>query len=91
AISFNDPGFDNRSTLRVLLECTAVTAPVSTVERALATTSTISAANDAIANQVLDIVADKTGYPADMLDVEMDLEAELGIDSIKQVEILSAL
>ncbi|MFG5382297.1 SDR family NAD(P)-dependent oxidoreductase [Yoonia sp. R2-816] len=47
--------------------------------------------NDAIANQVLDIVADKTGYPADMLDVEMDLEAELGIDSIKQVEILSAL
>ncbi|MFG5379588.1 ACP S-malonyltransferase, partial [Yoonia sp. R2-816] len=46
AISFNDPGFDNRSTLRVLLECTAVTAPVSTVERALATTSTISAAND---------------------------------------------
>jgi acyl carrier protein len=37
------------------------------------------------------IVSDKTGYPVDMLDPEMDLEGELGVDSIKQVEILSAL
>ena len=34
-------------------------------------------------------VADKTGYPADMLGMEMHLEADLGIDSIKRVEILS--
>jgi acyl carrier protein len=37
------------------------------------------------------IIADKTGYPEDMLDVDMDLEGELGVDSIKQVEILSTL
>jgi acyl carrier protein len=37
------------------------------------------------------IVAEKTGYPEDMLDPDMDLEAELGVDSIKQVEILSTL
>jgi acyl transferase domain-containing protein len=37
------------------------------------------------------IVSEKTGYPPDMLDVDMDLEGELGVDSIKQVEILSAL
>lgn len=37
------------------------------------------------------IIADKTGYPEDMLDPDMDLEGELGVDSIKQVEILSAL
>ena len=37
------------------------------------------------------IVSDKTGYPVDMLDPNMDLEGELGVDSIKQVEILSAL
>ena len=37
------------------------------------------------------IVSEKTGYPADMLGLEMEMEAELGIDSIKQVEILSAL
>ena len=37
------------------------------------------------------LVADKTGYPVDMLEPDMDLEGELGVDSIKQVEILSAL
>ncbi len=38
-----------------------------------------------------EIVAEKTGYPAEMLEAEMDLEADLGIDSIKQVEILAAV
>ena len=40
---------------------------------------------------LLEIVADKTGYPTDMLEMDMDLEADLGIDSIKRVEILGAL
>lgn len=40
---------------------------------------------------LLEIVAEKTGYPAEMLALDMELEAGLGIDSIKQVEILSAL
>ena len=39
----------------------------------------------------MDVVADKTGYPAEMLDVSMQLEGDLGIDSIKRVEILSAM
>ncbi len=37
------------------------------------------------------VVADKTGYPPEMLSAEMNLEADLGIDSIKRVEILSAV
>ncbi|MBX3251559.1 MAG: SDR family oxidoreductase, partial [Myxococcales bacterium] len=40
---------------------------------------------------MLEIVADKTGYPADMLELSMDLEADLGVDSIKRVEILAAM
>jgi polyketide-type polyunsaturated fatty acid synthase PfaA len=40
---------------------------------------------------LLNVVADKTGYPPEMLELSMDLESELGIDSIKRVEILSAL
>ena len=40
---------------------------------------------------LLSVVADKTGYPADMLDMGMALESDLGIDSIKRVEILSAV
>jgi acyl transferase domain-containing protein len=40
---------------------------------------------------LLEVVADKTGYPIDMLDGGMDLEADLGIDSIKKVEIFAAV
>jgi polyketide-type polyunsaturated fatty acid synthase PfaA len=43
------------------------------------------------ARVLIEIVADKTGYPADMLNLDLEMEAGLGIDSIKQVEILSAL
>ncbi|MEZ5954511.1 MAG: beta-ketoacyl synthase N-terminal-like domain-containing protein [Hyphomonas sp.] len=42
-------------------------------------------------DMVRELIADKTGYPTDMLEDDMDLEGELGVDSIKQVEILSAL
>ncbi len=40
---------------------------------------------------LLSVVADKTGYPADTINPDMDLEGDLGIDSIKRVEILSAV
>ena len=44
-----------------------------------------------VENALLNVVSEKTGYPIDMLDLEMGLDADLGIDSIKRVEILSAL
>ena len=39
----------------------------------------------------METVADKTGYPAEMLELDMRLDADLGIDSIKRVEIFSAI
>ena len=44
-----------------------------------------------LAALLLGVVAEKTGYPAELLTLEMGLEADLGIDSIKRIEILSAL
>ncbi|MDT8447978.1 MAG: beta-ketoacyl synthase N-terminal-like domain-containing protein [bacterium] len=44
-----------------------------------------------VTTALLAVVADKTGYQADMLDLSMDLESDLGIDSIKRVEILYAI
>ncbi|WP_181009448.1 type I polyketide synthase [Streptomyces sp. SM11] len=40
---------------------------------------------------LLSVVARLTGYPTAMLNVDMELEADLGVDSIKRVEILSAV
>ena len=48
-------------------------------------------ARDKIASTLLSVVSEKTGYPADSLDLSMSLDADLGVDSIKRVEILSAL
>ncbi|AQA05193.1 hypothetical protein BVC93_25450 [Mycobacterium sp. MS1601] len=46
---------------------------------------------ESVGDVVLSIVSEKTGYPVQMLGLDMEMEAELGIDSIKQVEILAAL
>jgi acyl transferase domain-containing protein/NAD(P)H-dependent flavin oxidoreductase YrpB (nitropropane dioxygenase family) len=44
-----------------------------------------------VAALLLDIVSQRTGYPLEMLDLDLDLEADLSIDSIKRVEILGAI
>ncbi|HWE70412.1 MAG TPA: phosphopantetheine-binding protein, partial [Acidimicrobiales bacterium] len=46
---------------------------------------------DALLALVLQLVADRTGYPTDMLDPDLDLEADLSIDSIKRIEIIGDL
>ncbi|WP_158228936.1 type I polyketide synthase [Chitinimonas sp. BJB300] len=45
----------------------------------------------AMARLLLQTVADKTGYPVEMLTLDMRLEGDLGVDSIKRVEILAAV
>jgi acyl transferase domain-containing protein len=53
--------------------------------------STLVYSLDELTQALLTVVATKTGYPVEMLDLNMDMEADLSIDSIKRVEILSAL
>ncbi len=62
-----------------------------TVETSIAETSTSSDSDTELFDQLIQIVADRTGYPSDMLELDLDLEADLGIDSIKRVEIVGAL
>ncbi|MGH3888543.1 MAG: SDR family oxidoreductase [Pseudonocardiaceae bacterium] len=40
---------------------------------------------------VRSLVSEKTGYPVDMLEADLDLEADLSIDSIKRTELIGAL
>ncbi len=49
------------------------------------------AGHDEVMSRILALVSDKTGYPADMLDPELDLEADLGIDTVKQAEVFAAI
>ena len=37
------------------------------------------------------IVAEMTGYPAELLDLDLDLEADLGVDTVKQAEVFAAV
>ncbi len=46
---------------------------------------------DQVQRTLLATVSDLTGYPLEMLELSMDIESDLGIDSIKRVEILSSL
>ena len=48
-------------------------------------------APEALLDTVVAIVSERTGYPVEMLDPDLDLEAELSIDSIKRIEILGEL
>ncbi|MGW4249736.1 acyl carrier protein, partial [Nocardia sp. NPDC004722] len=75
-------------------------APVAPVQpepvASVAVTPTVAAAPaalsaDAVRQALREVVADKTGYPVEMVDTTMDLEADLGVDSIKRVQVIGAL
>lgn len=44
-----------------------------------------------VSQLVVDLVARATGYPHELIGLDLDVEAELGLDSIKQVEIVRQL
>lgn len=46
---------------------------------------------ESVLGTVLGVVADRTGYPVDMIEPELDLEADLSVDSIKRAEIAGEL
>ncbi|GAB3888609.1 hypothetical protein GCM10029964_056580 [Kibdelosporangium lantanae] len=46
---------------------------------------------DDVTATILALVAEKTGYPSDMLALDLDLEADLGVDTVKQAEVFAAI
>ncbi|WP_394200339.1 phosphopantetheine-binding protein [Shewanella waksmanii] len=69
----------------------APVAPVAQAMSAPAAPATASLNADQVQATMMAVVAEKTGYPTEMLELEMDMEADLGIDSIKRVEILGTV
>ena len=50
-----------------------------------------AARGDSVKERILALVVEKTGYPKDMLDLDLDLEADLGVDTVKQAEMFAAI
>ncbi|KAA8668312.1 type I polyketide synthase [Vibrio gigantis] len=68
---------------------TATVAPEADIASVESVSNDLNPAH--VQSTMMEVVADKTGYPAEMLDLAMDMEADLGIDSIKRVEILGTV
>ncbi|MBA4287091.1 MAG: hypothetical protein C0434_16355 [Xanthomonadaceae bacterium] len=94
--------FTRARSLNAILDAAAAIAPAASAPATAVAVTVATAATAAppvaagldratLQAQLLGIVAERTGYPTDMLGLDQDLEAELGIDSIKRVEILGAL
>src|ERR1019366_423288 len=66
-------------------------APATATEPAPAAATEASSSEDEITLRVLEVVAQQTGYPTDLLDPDLDLEADLGIDTVKQAEVFAAI
>jgi len=65
----------------------AVTAPAVAVPVVAASASVA----DEVQATILRLVAEQTGYPPEMLDLDLDLEADLGVDTVKQAELFAAV
>ncbi len=69
----------------------AVAAPVAAAAVSMSGGVGAAPAGDDVLAQVTAIVADLTGYPTDLLDPDLDLEADLGVDTVKQAEVFAAV
>ena len=68
-------------------EIASITAPEKVSKTGISRQTETAHVND-ITSALMEIVSEKTVYPQQMLEPEMDMESDLGIDSIKRVEIL---
>ena len=71
-------------------EATPKATVVSGKTAATATSSQV-VTGEPVKERILALVVEKTGYPKDMLDLDLDLEADLGVDTVKQAEMFAAI
>ncbi len=50
-----------------------------------------AADGDEVLAAVTSVVAEMTGYPSELLEPDLDLEADLGVDTVKQAEVFAAV
>ncbi len=65
------------------------TAVVAATDNTASNNSSVSASE--LESYLINFVVEQTGYPEDMVDLDADLEGDLGIDSIKKAQLLGEL
>jgi acyl transferase domain-containing protein/acyl carrier protein len=65
-----------------------IPAPEPVVQSKPAPVAAVTASSDVVTT-VIEVVVNHTGYPADFVELDQDLEGELGIDTVKQAEIMA--
>ncbi len=67
--------------------------PTATPAAVVAAPAPVAAAPavDDVLDQVTAVVAEMTGYPTELLEPDLDLEADLGVDTVKQAEVFAAV
>ncbi len=74
-----------------MVETSAIAPPPVTAPATPAVTSPAAGPDESVKERILELMVEKTGYPKDMLDVDLDLEADLGVDTVKQAEMFAAI
>jgi acyl carrier protein len=81
----------NGNQVRPLAETEPRVVPSASPPVAAAPAAAPTLDREAITTRLLTVVSERTGYPTEMLDLDANLEADLGIDSIKRVEIIGMI
>src|SRR5690606_14500583 len=74
-----------------IVETTTVSTPVMTPVISDASAPAITLDREEVSTFMVNFVVDQTGYPAEMVELDADLEADLGIDSIKKAQLIGEL
>ncbi|MGW4466825.1 SDR family NAD(P)-dependent oxidoreductase [Micromonospora sp. NPDC004704] len=72
-----------------VIHATAVLGPASGSAHSggLVATGTVVVTRPDFQTAILDVISERTGYPVDLIELDLDLEADLSIDSIKRAEV----
>jgi acyl transferase domain-containing protein/NAD(P)-dependent dehydrogenase (short-subunit alcohol dehydrogenase family) len=76
------------------IEVVTIPASASTIRTqtfAAPVTSQVGLGDEVIRQKIMKIVGEKTGYPEDLIEFDLDMESDLGIDTVKQAEMFGMI
>lgn len=85
------PTAEARDSITVAARLDAIASPAAPIANTRDSMPAADTGSEQVARLLISELMTRTGYPEDMLELDLDLEAELGIDTVKQVAALAAV